>query len=141
MSQLIPVYTSPLGSDSRENYITYPPLNTQHSSHSSPISSSGIPKASYFKPDTTLSPEEQAFCRCVAHVEAKGTARNPYAVCAKSVGTTSRRCGQEYEFSNFPDSELIGYAEQHKISVPRPYRRQKMLENITAWKAQEKKYS
>lgn len=126
MSGLVPIYPSPLGKSGRST---------------TGASSSGVPREAYFKPGTTLSSEEQAFCRCVAHVEAKGSARNPYAVCAKSVGTTSRRCGQEYEFSNFPDDELIGYAEHHKIPVPNPYQRKMMLENITAWAWQEKHVS
>lgn len=43
-------------------------------------------------PEIPLTDKEVKYCHCVMDVKAKGTAYNPYAVCAKSVGTTSRRC-------------------------------------------------
>jgi len=51
----------------------------------------------YFKPDNDLSEREQKYCSCLLKVGSKGTAYNKYAVCAKSVGTTSRRCRQNYD--------------------------------------------
>lgn len=38
-----------------------------------------------------LTPQQEKYCSCLKKVEAKGTAYNPYAVCAKSTGTTLGR--------------------------------------------------
>jgi len=98
------------------------------------LSSSGIPKSSYFKTATDLSEEEQKFCRCVAHVETNPNINNPHAVCAKSTGTTSRKCGQEAEFSNWPTDELAAYLKRHNLPVPNPQDRQSMLNTLKQWK-------
>ncbi len=107
-------------------------------------------KALYLNPNNDLSAKEQSYCRCVLHVGAKNPEEcnrpgqwgrgtdcyNPYAICAKSVGTTSRRCGENYNFSatsTIPDNELAGYAVVHGKPVPSPYDRKKMLATLQSW--------
>ena len=62
---------------------------------------------------------------------------NPYAICAKSVGTTSRECSDNYSFENIPNAELQGYASLHGIEIPSPYDRGELIENIRRWKEQK----
>lgn len=70
--------------------------------------------------------EDDRFCDCVIKVAAKNTREclkhrenwgkkgcyNPYAVCSKSIGTTSRKCGKLYEKQNYnmDHNELLAYA-------------------------------
>lgn len=102
--------------------------------------------------DNKLSEREEKFCSCVVKVAAKQLGAcntekawfeerdgkrcyNPYAVCASSVGTTSRECGQHYDFDKFSDDYLIAYAQLHKdLVIPDPYSRSAMLETIRQWK-------
>jgi len=107
---------------------------------------------SYFKPGHSLTDKQEKFCRCVLHVAAKQPADclksknygskgcyNPYAVCAKSTGTSvgrSGKCGQSYDFNGIPDNELKAYSMMNGITVPSPYSRNNMLANIAAWKGE-----
>ncbi len=123
--------------------------------------SAGTRKAettNYFLPGTTLTDQQQKWCRCVLKVadkqrgacnierawfETRGTivCYNPYAICSKSVGTSTRECGKNYDFESLSDNHLIAYAELHQkdkdgnnIIIPIPYDRTAMLENIKRWK-------
>ena len=110
----------------------------------------------YFKSDSFLNDKQEAWCRCVLHVAAKQKGAcnteqawfetrenqrcyNPYSVCSKSVGTSVRTCGENYDFNSISDDELIAYAQLHqkkepKIVIPSPYNRTEMLDNIKRWK-------
>lgn len=110
----------------------------------------------YFKADTSLNEKQQDWCRCVLKVAAKQRGDcniekawfetrdgqqcyNPYAICSKSVGTSVRTCGENYDFSSISDNELIAYTQLHqtktpKIEIPDPYDRDIMLNNIKRWK-------
>jgi len=98
---------------------------------------------------TPADDRKAAFCRCALHVAAKqspscleglpasagktlGGRRcyNPYPVCAKTTGTTSRDCAPAYAFDAMPDDELKAYARLKKIPVPRPYNRDVIIERI-----------
>lgn len=113
-------------------------------------------KLEYFKNKRNLSEREQKFCKCVLHVSAKQpnscnydkawynkrngkTCYNPYAVCAKSTGTTSRKCSENYNFENIPDNELKAYGGLKHIPIPKKYNRIEMLKNIKTWKQQYEK--
>lgn len=91
------------------------------------------------------------YCRCVLEVAAKQSETcltnkewgksvegrqcyNPYAVCAKSTGTTSRVCGQNYNYNALPDKLLVAYARLNNITVPEPYNRETVLQNIQKYK-------
>jgi len=94
------------------------------------------------------------YCRCILDVSSKQTKSclerkawgqeiegktcyNPYAVCAKSIGTSSGRspyCGQNYNYEALPDKLLVAYARLNKIEVPEPYNRQTVLKNIEKYK-------
>ena len=107
---------------------------------------------SYFKSNSSLPEQKEKWCRCVVKVSSKQSQEcleqkawfktigeskcyNPYAICSKSVGTSSRECGDNYEFNNFSDQELKSYGYLHKdLDVPAPYNRNKMLDNIATWK-------
>ena len=104
--------------------------------------------------DGQLPEKEAKYCRCILHVASQqkpeclrqkswfkqidgGRCTNPYAVCAKSVGKTSRRCGLYYNYDELPDEELIGYAHLNRIEVPDPYNRGEILKRIFDWKKNE----
>lgn len=84
----------------------------------------------YFKLDADLTDDEKKYCRCVAHVKAKGGAYNPFAVCAKTVGTTSRECGKSFDYHGFSDDELIAYAKDSNITVPIPFDRNLLIQRL-----------
>lgn len=108
----------------------------------------------YFVKDTTLAEDKQKWCRCVLHVASKQPAQcledvaknsgkiydgktcyNPYSICSASVKTSSRACGENYNFTGIPDNELVAYAIMKKLPIPEPYTRTKMLRTIKKWKA------
>lgn len=73
---------------------------------------------------TKLTEREQAYCQCVVHGAAKQPGGcnlenawfemrdgrecyNPYAVCASSVGASTRKCYENYNYNGMRDDELI----------------------------------
>jgi hypothetical protein len=64
-------------------------------------------------------PRKVKFCDCVLDVSSKGDAYNPYAVCAKSVGTTSRNCKEilKSKLDQLPLDKLQSYAKLYKYPV------------------------
>ena len=119
-------------------------------------------KNDMFISNSELPENKKKFCRCVLKVANKqrglcNTDRawfetrngqqcyNPYSICAKSVGTTSRECGKNYNFSTFSDEYLITYSELHQkdknntLIIPEPYDRNQMLTNIYTWKQSKSK--
>ena len=118
-------------------------------------------KANYFIPGTTLTEQQQKWCRCVLKVadKQKGacnteqawfqtrenkTCYNPFAVCSASVGTSTRECGDNLNFEALSDDYLLAYAQLHQntkhiIRIPEPYDRSQMLRNIAEWKFHESK--
>ncbi len=68
-------------------------------------------KERYFVPGAPLSDKEKKWCRCVAHVSANPSSYNPYAVCAKSVGTTASSCSPWYDYSSMPRQEVEALAK------------------------------
>lgn len=104
-------------------------------------------KSKYFKKTVNdqrpgLSLKEQKWCRCILHVAAKQSKEclkdvknnagkilegkkcyNPYAVCSKVIGTSSRNCDMYYNFRHIPTHELIAYAYLKNIEIPKPFSR------------------
>ena len=93
-----------------------------------------------------LDESQKKYCRCVLKVAAKQpgscnrekawyqkrsgrTCVNPYAICAKSVGTTSQ-CEMYYNWDAIADSELIAFADLKQLNVPDPYDRDELLQTI-----------
>jgi hypothetical protein len=79
----------------------------------------------YFNEDTKLSKEEQKSCRCYLHIQEKNNCDrnewnkapgcyNPYAVCNRRLPAI-RSCWKDYDFDDFTDSELRGYARAHGL--------------------------
>lgn len=109
-----------------------------------------------FLPSHNLSESEEKYCHCVLEVAAKQPAEcnlerawfqhrdekvcyNPYAVCASRTHTSSRHCGENYNFAALPDEQIRAYANLSKVAVPEPYDRTQMLTNIMRWKESEGK--
>lgn len=78
-----------------------------------------------------LGERQQKYCSCALKVK---NARNPYAVCAKSTGTSYRNCGDYYDYERMEDKHLITYGERKGITIPSPYDRRKMIDAIYQWK-------
>ncbi len=138
-----PIIQSPLQKHVTFNQQTYtqfpppplPPISPDHH----------YDKERWMKP--TLPEDEKKYCRCVLHVAAKQSddcnknknwgshnCYNPYAVCAKSTRSSSRRCGENYIFENIPDDHLTSYASLNNIPIPEQYSNQQMLSNIHRFK-------
>ena len=81
-----------------------------------------------------LTEKEESYCRCVLHVKVGGRARNPYAVCTKSVGTNVRTCGDHYDYDAMPLSELLAYADLKNLKVPDRSARESVIDTIFDWK-------
>lgn len=94
--------------------------------------------------DTSLNERQQAFCSCVAKVAAKQpdacllekawfdkrdgkTCANPFPICVKSTGTSSRGCIKEYDYDAMSDVTLRGLAYLHGIPVPQPFNRSTVI--------------
>ena len=52
----------------------------------------------------------------------------------RSVGTSSRKCGENYNFDALPDKMLVAYSNLNQIRSPEPYNRIEMLRRIKEWK-------
>src|SRR5436190_15029263 len=94
----------------------------------SQIAPSGRGQHDFFKKDTNLSEEQKKYCSCILKVTDKGGARIPYAVCAKTVGTTTRDCSVNYDFERMPDHLLRAQLKLHKMEIPSPWNRQQALQ-------------
>lgn len=94
-----------------------------------------------------LSEKQEKYCDCVAKVTAKnpdwcnveqawGETRNgrtcysPYKVCAKTVGTTTRECSYNYNYDAMSDTQLLSFADLHKINIGQPYNRHILIQTI-----------
>jgi phosphatidylethanolamine-binding protein (PEBP) family uncharacterized protein len=107
-----------------------------------------------------LDPRQQKYCSCLVKVAAKEPKDclngkktsvngkkcvNPYAICAHSTKSSSHECSKAYNFQGMSDDELLGYAHMKGITVPRPFKREKLLQNIETYsfniKAEERQKS
>ena len=52
---------------------------------------------------------QSKFCRCILHVMARGGVRNPYAICARSTGTSTGGKPCHYDWRQIPDDEVRAY--------------------------------
>lgn len=81
--------------------------------------------------------KEAKYCHCIVEVESEkdrkqsSKIRNPYAICASSVGTTTGRspCSQYYDFNKMENKYLEAYLKLHKIN-PNGLSRDEMLSRI-----------
>ena len=98
-----------------------------------------------------LSEKQNKYCDCLMDVAAKQPetcltekkwfqnvegkrCANPYAICAKSTGGSTRNCSQYYDFDAMTDQQLITYSHLHGKEVSYPFNRQLTLENIKTLK-------
>ena len=101
----------------------------------------------YVKAGSTLTEKEQSYCSCVAQVATKQPGAcnlekawfeerddqvcyNPFAVCAKSVGTTTRACLSNYDYDVMDDDMITSVAYLHNITVATPYNRQTIITRL-----------
>jgi len=144
--------TSINSSNSNSNSVPSPTTVLSVSSPVLSVQSTTPELKNWFKSGHNLDERQEKYCRCIlkaatnqpsACLEEKAwfqkrdgkTCYNPYAVCAKNVGTTSGECGENYDFDKIPDEFLEAYASLNKILVPRPYNRNEMLKRIKEWKS------
>jgi hypothetical protein len=97
--------------------------------------------------DSLLSEAEKKYCSCIVEIAERQpgacnlekawfeqrddrTCANPFAVCAKSTGGSNRKCIQNYNYSSMSDSQLIAFANLNNISVPSPFNRLTVINNI-----------
>lgn len=143
----------PFGNQNLQNQTNH--TNGGTTNHINHISQS-IPKhlsdhSQYFLPGANLSEQEMKYCMCVLQVAAKqpGSCNlekawyetrddrvcyNPYAVCARSVGTTSRDCGKYYNFDTLPDNLIQAYMNLNQITIPEPFDRNSAITYLKEWK-------
>ena len=103
----------------------------------------------YFKAGNKLTDAEKKYCALVAHLYGKnerGESRisNVYAVAAKAIGTTSKDCGNNYNFEKIPVEETLGLARHWGVTIPKSDRdsaqfKKELIENIHEWKKHEGK--
>jgi hypothetical protein len=79
-----------------------------------------------------LTEQQAKFCSCLPQViakDTKGTVKSPYAICAKSTGTSLGRhsCLLHYDFDNMPDDLLRATLNLHKVALPVPYTREEAI--------------
>ena len=101
----------------------------------------------YFKAGNNLTEAEKKYCALVAHLHGKNERgesdiSNVYAVAAKAIGTTSRDCGNNYNFDNIPVEETLGLAKHWGVTIPKGKQnsakfKKELLENIHEWKTHE----
>lgn len=75
----------------------------------------------YFQSRSTpAEPRKRAFCRCVLHLMAKGVSR-PFAICARTTGTSTGGKPCHYDFSKIPHDEIVAYARhlEQRSLLPR----------------------
>jgi len=104
--------------------------------------------------NTKLSNQEQKYCSCVIDVAVKQPGAcnlekawfeqrdnhecyNPYAVCAKSTGTSTRQCGKNYNFEQMNEIQLAAFANLNSISIATPLNKQAILNDIYTKKQSE----
>lgn len=124
-------------------------LNYNNSGNKNSSNNPGI----YFKQGAPLTENDMKYCRCILKSAANQptaclTERawfetiegrkcyNPYAVCHASVTGEAGKidCGLYIDFKNTDDEYIEAYANLNQITIPVPYNREQMLNNINIWK-------
>jgi hypothetical protein len=121
------------------------PSRVSRVSKTSKVSKS--PSSHIIIPNTDLTEREQKYCSCLIDVAAKQpescitekawfkkkdgkVCYNPYAICAKSTKTSSRKCSANYNYEAMSDDQLIAYADFHNVKLPKPFKRDKLISTI-----------
>jgi len=105
------------------------------------------PEHPLIRGDTTLNEQEQKFCECIPKVAEKQPAQcnlekawfehrdlrmcyNPFSICSKSTGTSSRRCYENYNYSEFSDEQLTALANLSMIKTSTPIDRSSVIDQL-----------
>jgi hypothetical protein len=106
------------------------------------------PEHHLIKESTTLTEGEKKYCDCLVGVSGSQpgaclmekawyqkreghTCYNPYAVCAHK-GTATKQCSINYDFDDMSVSELMAYANLHRIELPAKVTRTELVRRIKA---------
>jgi hypothetical protein len=131
-----------------EKMIVVDPLTDQF--YLDPPEDSSVTKHSknnIIKQNSKLNDRSEKYCSCVVKVAEKNseicnleenwgktisgkTCYSPYAVCAKSVGTTNKSCGINYNYETMTKEQLISFLNLKKIKVDRKLDKNQLLEII-----------
>lgn len=112
--------------DSGSSVVYNPPKKESNSGSGRPR---GIKKGEVpFKSGNNLSTQEKKYCSCQLKVQSQEGAVNPYAVCAKSVGTSTRDCN--FDFDKMSNVYLKAYMDLHNIEYKKPFNRKAALRKI-----------
>lgn len=130
-----PRYISP---NSSSTYLTSNKNNSSDNNYNlstlkySPINLSSPQKLHdiIFVPNSPLTEKQKKFCSCYLQVGSKNYISNPFAICAKSIGTTSKNCGKYFDFNAMSDDMILSYLKIHNLKIQYPYNRQKALNII-----------
>jgi hypothetical protein len=99
---------------------------------------------SVIRQDSDLNGRSEKYCSCVVKVAEKNTERcnlekdwgnmsdgkmcySPYAVCAKSTGTTNRNCGMNYDYDSMTKEQLSSFLNLNGIKTNRSMDRAELL--------------
>jgi len=94
--------------------------------------------------DSDLNDKSKKYCSCVVKVAERNSERcnldknwgnmtdekmcySPYAVCAKSTGTTNRTCGMNYDYDSMTKEQLVTFLNLNGIKTNRLMDRAELL--------------
>lgn len=104
-------------------------------------------KRQMIQQNAPLNEKQRKWCRCVLKVAAKQTPKclqqkgwykkyegkecyNPYSICSKSVGTSSKECAKYYNLDQLTKTELLGYARLNSIQVNEKHTKKTIIDVI-----------
>jgi len=104
-------------------------------------------KNSIIKQNSDLNDKDKKYCSCVIDVAEKNTNRcnlgkdwgnmsggkmcySPYAVCAKSVGTTNKKCGLNYDYDAMTKEQLVSFLNLNHINADTSLSKDELLKMI-----------
>jgi protein FLOWERING LOCUS T len=122
-----------------------PPIDKYNRSKNEDPPTNHRSKNNIMKQNSEFNERDEKYCSCVVKVAEKNTeicnleenwgktisgktCYSPYAVCAKSVGTTSRTC--DYDYEAMTKEQLISFLNLKKIKVDRKLNKNQLLEII-----------
>lgn len=79
------------------------------------------------KSDSILSPDENAYCKCLVTFSGPG---NAFVECYKKWGIATGNCPVAYNYEELTNEELKRVARQRYVKIPEPFNKRKLIENI-----------
>ncbi len=108
-----------------------------------------VTEEEHFNPSSQLTQKQKSYCKCVLDVASKQpgscnlqrawyqerderTCYNPYAVCAKQIGTTYRGCDVAFNLQNLSRDELLAMANLKQLSFDDDITHDELIDLIEA---------